>query len=107
MKQDNFRAFFIVQGFFVGVLFAIMKANEPLLIFVYSLSVTGVFYIFSHICIGAFLLYSKKREDVFNVQKHEKDMDSFIKSVVEKETKVNANRRFAVEILDELSKKGS
>ena len=51
MKAENFIAFFTVCGFFVGIVFTLLKVGEPIEMLVYTLVITLFFYLIIHIVI--------------------------------------------------------
>ena len=49
MRAENFIAFFTVCGFFIGIVFTLLKVNEPVEMLVYTLVITLFFYLIIHI----------------------------------------------------------
>jgi len=54
MLGENFVYFFTVQGFFVGIIFGILKSFDAEGLLVYTFFITTFFYLFSHIIIALY-----------------------------------------------------
>ena len=75
--HSNFVSFLTVQGFFIGFVFSILKAQNVEGILVYTLLITAFFYLFSHFTISFFIRYSPLSREPFPRGNLEKDLDHF------------------------------
>ena len=85
MRSINFVSFLTVQGFFIGFVFSILKAQTAEGILVYTLLITAFFYLFSHFIISFFLRYSPVRQEFFPKMRHEKDLDYYANEISKRE----------------------
>lgn len=78
MKADNFIAFFTVCGFFIGVMFVIIRVSDPLEMLVYTALITFFFYLIIHIIVASYI-YGAQRvyKSYFSKEKHE-DINSYL-----------------------------
>ncbi|MBT5934320.1 hypothetical protein [Sulfurimonas sp.] len=77
MLGENFVYFFTVQGFFVGVIFGILKSFDADSLFVYTLFITAFFYLFSHIIIALYYKTLTSKADFFLRSAHEVELDYY------------------------------
>jgi len=103
MKSTNFVSFLTVQGFFIGFVFSILKAQNAEDILVYTLLITAFFYLFSHFVISFFIRYSPVRQEYFPKIRHEVDLDYYANEITKRETVIDS----AHEFLEALEKKYS
>ena len=54
MLGENYVYFFTVQGFFVGIIFGVLKSFDANGLFIYTFLITTFFYLFSHIIIALY-----------------------------------------------------
>ena len=55
MRSENYVAFFTVCGFFIGLIFSIVKVNTIADLFLYTLSITLFFHMFIHVVLVYFI----------------------------------------------------
>jgi len=103
MRSTNFVAFLTVQGFFIGLVFSILKARNAEDILVYTLLITAFFYLFSHFIISFFIRYSPVRQENFPKMRHESDLDYYSNEISKREKVIDS----AHEFLEALDKKYS
>ncbi|MEA1983222.1 MAG: hypothetical protein U9N39_06740 [Campylobacterota bacterium] len=96
MLGENFVYFFTVQGFFVGVIFGILKSFDANGLFVYTTLITIFFYLFSHIIIALYYKTLTARSYMFPRDDHEKQLDVFVKEINKRERLIDS----AVKITD-------
>ncbi|ANE33596.1 hypothetical protein [Campylobacter hyointestinalis] len=77
MKTDNFIAFFTVCGFFMGLVFVILKATDPTELVLYTLLITLFFYLMVHIVIMNYVDANKIGEKYFNKEEYE-DVNNYL-----------------------------
>jgi len=99
MRSTNFVAFLTVQGFFIGFVFSILKAQNAEGILVYTLLITGFFYLFSHFVISFFIRYSPVRQEYFPKVRHESDLDYYSNEIAKREKVIDSAHEF-LEALD-------
>jgi len=90
MLGENFVYFFTVLGFFVGVIFGILKSMDAEGLLTYSFLITIFFYLFSHIIIA--LYYRTVVAKAYNFPKdmHENDLDYFVKEINKREKLIDS-----------------
>ncbi|MDF1879901.1 hypothetical protein JHD50_01065 [Sulfurimonas sp. MAG313] len=103
MRSKNFVSFLTVQGFFIGFVFSILKAGSAEDVLVYTLLITGFFYLFSHFIISFFIRHTPVRQEFFPKQRHESDLDYFANEISKREKVIES----AHEFLEALEKKYS
>jgi len=96
MLGENFVYFFTVQGFFVGIIFGILKSFDANGLFVYTFLITIFFYLFSHIIIALYYRTLTARSYDFPRDTHEKELDAFVKEINKRERLIDS----AVKITD-------
>jgi len=99
MRSTNFVSFLTVQGFFIGFVFSILKANSAEGILVYTLLITGFFYLFSHFIISFFIRFSPVRQEYFPKARHEVDLDYYANEISKREKVIDSAHEF-LEALD-------
>ena len=90
MLGENFVYFFTVQGFFIGVIFGILKSFDAEGLLVYTFFITIFFYLFSHVIIA--LYYKTITGKTYNFPKeiHEKELDVFVKEINKREKLIDS-----------------
>jgi len=103
MRSTNFVSFLTVQGFFIGFVFSILKAQSAEGILVYTLLITAFFYLFSHFIISFFIRYSPVRQSYFPKNTHESNLDYYSNEISKREKVIDSTYDF----LEKLEKKYS
>ena len=88
MRSENFVAFFVVSGFFIGVSFGILKANTIMEFFSYVFFVVLFFYLFIHIVLILFFNIEPKVADTFDKKEYEDYINTQIKKLKEQEKRI-------------------
>ena len=90
MFGENFVYFFTVQGFFIGIIFGILKSFDAEGLLIYTFFITIFFYLFSHVIIA--LYYRTITGKVYNFPKgtHEKELDIFVKEINKREKLIDS-----------------
>lgn len=96
MLGENFVYFFTVQGFFVGVIFGVLKSMDASGLFVYTFLITTFFYLFSHIIIAMYYRTLTARSYQFPRDSHERQLDVFVKEINKRERLIDS----AIKITD-------
>jgi len=96
MLGENFVYFFTVQGFFVGIIFGILKSFDADGLFLYTFLITTFFYLFSHVIIAMYYRTLTARSYNFPRDSHEKQLDLFVKEINKRERLIDS----AIKITD-------
>jgi hypothetical protein len=90
MVGENFVYFFTVQGFFIGIIFGILKSFDAEGLLTYTFFITVFFYLFSHIIIAFYFRTMSIKAYSFNKNVHEKDLDFFVKEINKREKLIDS-----------------
>ncbi len=90
MLGENFVYFFTVQGFFIGIIFGILKSFDAEGLLVYTFFITTFFYLFSHIIIALYFKTMTARASYFPKDLHEKELDLFVKEINKREKLIDS-----------------
>ena len=85
MKSENYVAFFTISGFFVGLIFSLLKTQTILDFTVYTISITLFFYLFIHILLISFFAIESINGDITNRQDYENQINIQIDELKVKE----------------------
>ncbi|HUH42356.1 MAG TPA: hypothetical protein VLZ29_04525 [Sulfurimonas sp.] len=96
MLGENFVYFFTVQGFFIGIVFGILKSFNAEGLLVYTSLITGFFYLFSHIIIAFYYRTTIAKNYFFPKENHEKRLDQFVIEINKREKLIDS----AIKITD-------
>lgn len=89
MKTDNFISFFIVCGFFTGLISGVFKFDDPFMIIGFTLFTTFVFYILIHIAIVNFIDEKKLGSKSFDKRSYEIVTNEIIKELEYREARMS------------------
>jgi len=90
MFAENFVYFFTVQGFFVGIVFGVLKSFDAEGLLLYTFFITTFFYLFSHIIVALYFKTITAKAHYFPKETHEKDLDYFIREINKREKIVDS-----------------
>jgi len=90
MLGENFVYFFTVQGFFVGIIFGILKSFDAEGLFVYTFFISTFFYLFSHIIVAFYFRTITAKGYSFSKDLHEKDLDLFVTEINKREKLIDS-----------------
>jgi phage shock protein PspC (stress-responsive transcriptional regulator) len=90
MLGENFVYFFTVQGFFVGVIFGILKSFDAEGLLVYTFFITTFFYLFSHVIIAMYFKTIAAKASYFPKYSHEKQLDMFVVEINKREKLIDS-----------------
>lgn len=99
MLSENFIYFFTVQGFFIGIIFGLLKSFDAFGLLSYTLVITAFFYLFGHIVIGFYYRTMNVKSYYFPKELHEKELDMFVHEIKKREQLIDR----AVSMRDSLS----
>ena len=97
MLGENFVYFFTVQGFFVGIVFGILKSFDAEGLLLYTFFITTFFYLFSHIIIAFYFKTIAMKSSGFPKEIHEKHLDIIVREINKREKLIDT----ASQITDE------
>ena len=66
MRSENFVAFFTVSGFFIGLVFSLLKSQNLMEFFLFIVGITFFFYIFVHLVLIFFFTVEPVIKDSFD-----------------------------------------
>ncbi|WP_321778727.1 hypothetical protein [Sulfurimonas sp.] len=90
MLGENFVYFFTVQGFFVGIIFGILKSFDAEGLLVYTFFITTFFYLFAHIIVAFYFRTITAKAYFFPKDEHELDLDIFVKEINKREKLIDS-----------------
>jgi len=90
MLGENFVYFFTVQGFFVGIIFGILKSFDASGLLTYTFFITIFFYLFSHIVIALYYRTITVKSQFFPKDMHERELDLFVKEINKREKLIDS-----------------
>ena len=96
MFGENFVYFFTVQGFFVGIVFGILKSFDAEGLLVYTFLITTFFYLFSHLIVAFYYKTTVGKVFFFPKELHERKLDMFVVEINKREKLIDS----AIKITD-------
>ena len=90
MFSENFIYFFTVWGFFVGIIFGLLKSVDAIGLLEYTLIITAFFYLFSHIVVGFYYKTMSMKSYYFPKKEHEKELDMFLQEIKKREQYIDS-----------------
>jgi len=90
MLGENFVYFFTVQGFFMGIIFGILKSFDAEGLLVYTFFITTFFYLFSHIIIAFYYKTLTAKSHFFPRDAHERELDMIVKEINKREKLIDS-----------------
>ncbi len=89
MRGNNFVAFLTVQGFFLGLVVAILQAQTAADILTYTFLISIFFYLFSHLVVALYYQTFTGKKGHFQKDSHERDLDYFIREIEKREVDID------------------
>ncbi|OIP58074.1 MAG: hypothetical protein AUK54_00370 [Helicobacteraceae bacterium CG2_30_36_10] len=100
MLGENFVYFFTVQGFFVGIIFGILKSFNAEGLLVYTFLITIFFYLFSHVIIAFYYRTMVAKSYYFPKDIHEKELDLFVDEINKREKLIDSVYKITEEAMN-------
>jgi hypothetical protein len=94
MLGENFVYFITVQGFFVGIIFGVLKSLDAEGLILYTFFITIFFYLFSHIVVAFYFKTIVGKIYFFPKERHEKDLDIFVREINKREKSIDSAIKF-------------
>ncbi len=85
MRSENYVYFFTVSGFFISLIFSILKSSNAYEFIIFVIGITAFFYLFIHLVLIFFFNIDPKIQDSFNKQDVEEIINYQISQLKEKE----------------------
>lgn len=101
MRGSNFVSFLTVQGFFIGIVFGILKSDSPESFLGFVILITFFFYLFAHLCVGFFFQTLSLKTTSFPKASHEHNLDLFVREINKREQFIDAFYTHKAELLDD------
>ena len=89
MRSENYVYFFTVSGFFISLVFSILKSSNPFEFVLFVIGITAFFYLFIHLVLIFFFNIDPKVKDSFNKQDVEDIINYQISQLKEREITIN------------------
>ena len=93
MLGENFVHFFTVQGFFIGIIFGILKSFDAAGLLLYTFFISIFFYLFSHIIVAFYFRTISVKSSSFAKDMHERDLDLFVSEINKREKLIDSATR--------------
>jgi len=90
MLGENFVYFFTVWGFFVGIIFGVLKSFDAEDLLTYTFLITTFFYLFSHIIIAMYYRTITAKAYNFPKEQHEHELDLFVNEINKREKLIDS-----------------
>ena len=90
MLGENFVYFFTVGGFFIGIIFGVLKSFDAAGLLTYTFIITTFFYLFSHIIIALYFRTINAKSSYFPKELHEKELDLFVVEINKREKLIDS-----------------
>lgn len=90
MRSENYVAFFTVCGFFIGLIFSIVKVDTITDLFLCTLSITLFFHMFIHVVLVYFIQANEIFDVSFDKNEHEELANMQILELKEREDQITA-----------------
>jgi hypothetical protein len=85
MRGANFVAFLTVQGFFIGLVFGLLKSDTAEGMLYFTFMITIFFYLFSHLCVAFYFRTIESKSAFFPKDAHEHHLDLIIHEIKKRE----------------------
>ncbi|MGG7048810.1 MULTISPECIES: hypothetical protein [unclassified Campylobacter] len=88
MRAENYIAFFTVCGFFVGLVFTVLRAHDPIDMMLYTIFITFFFYLVIHIIIMNYVDIRQHIKLFFDKDRHEDVADYLLTELAIREKRM-------------------
>jgi len=99
MLGENFVYFFTVQGFFVGIVFGVLKSFDAEGLLLYTFFITTFFYLFSHLIIAFYYKTIAMKTYGFPKNVHEKHLDIIVREINKRELFIDSASKITDEAI--------
>ncbi|MDX9965546.1 hypothetical protein E0765_10150 [Sulfuricurvum sp. IAE1] len=101
MRGSNFVSFITAQGFFIGIVFGIIKSESAEEFLGFVIMVSLFFYLFAHLIVGLYFQALGIKPSSFPKHSHEHNLDFFVREINKREQFIDAFYANKAELLDE------
>ncbi|AQW86337.1 hypothetical protein BB381_02770 [Campylobacter pinnipediorum subsp. caledonicus] len=88
MRAENYIAFFTVCGFFTGIIWSFIKAQEAIDMLIYTVLITFFYYLIIHIIIMNYVDIKTTIKKFFDKEKHEEIADYLLSELAIREKRI-------------------
>ncbi len=92
MREENFIAFWLVFGFFVGLLVGFMGQSDPFAILSVVALTTLFFYLMAHVSVALYVRFMEFDKVPFEKESYDRKLDYFYNQLLQREKEVDAGR---------------
>ncbi|WP_353661997.1 hypothetical protein [Hydrogenimonas sp. SS33] len=85
MREENFIAFWLVFGFFAGLMIAFVSRNDPFDILSIVALTTLFFYLLAHVSVAMFVRFMEFGKIHFERMEYERKLDWFYNQLLQRE----------------------
>ena len=89
MREENFIAFWLVSGFFIGLLVGFWKENDPFYILLIVGLVTFFFYLLALLSVAFFVRFMEFGKIHFEKDEYERKLDAFYDQLLKREANID------------------
>lgn len=90
MRSENYVAFFTICGFFIGMIFSMVKFESAEAFVLSTLTITLFFYLFIHVILIFFVKSKEMNHTYFEKEDYEQFVNLQIGEIKEREDKITA-----------------
>jgi hypothetical protein len=94
MRESNFIAFWVVFGFFMGLLASFYNWNDPFDILSGVIIVTFFFYLVAHVSVALFMRFMDFVGVSFDRREFDRKLDYFYNQMAQREIEIDAHYAF-------------
>ncbi|WP_201352590.1 hypothetical protein [Hydrogenimonas urashimensis] len=94
MREENFIAFWLVFGFFIGLMVGFFTQNDPFDILSLVMLVTLFFYLMAHISVALYIRFMEFGKVHFEKEAYEKKLDYFYNQLLQREAEFDPSHGY-------------
>jgi hypothetical protein len=96
LREEHFIYFFVVFGFFVGLVLGVVNAHSAFMLVMYPVGITLFFYLAIHVIISSYVDFKKPVHTLFDRDIYEMACDEAIDQIDKKEHIINSHLEFVL-----------
>lgn len=105
VKQDNYISFSIVVGFFVGLVFSIIKFQSPELIILFTIIFSIILYLIALFCASMYMKFIDYDEKKMNIKKLDSTLNYYLDEFDKKEKETTSIRNYLKHNINSMNNK--
>lgn len=94
MREENFIAFCVVFGFFIGLMIGFVTQNDPINMLSVVAVTTLFFYLLAHVSVGLFIRFMEFGKVHFEKEAYDRKLDYFYNQLLQREAGFESNHTF-------------